>query len=118
MHPNLHYVFFLQNMFKLEAAYFGEHTITGISVQNAFSRKYEDAEIVSERLNVGRIDEVVVAWKAGQFERNGQEYIPRLKKGNYFNQYGKPINKICLDRFLQSVQGIYAQNVGKDFRTI
>lgn len=112
--------YFAKKIHLLEQAYFLETEIPGITVRNYVDRAFEDEEIVAKRLNKGIIDEVVVAWKAGRI-KNG---IIEMLDGNYLDGYGRQIDKIKMDTYLEIVSNVcsecewYPENFSKIYEKV
>lgn len=101
--------YFIDNGDDLIDAYFGNSELHGINTKNNVSEKYENEEIVEKRLEKGKIDEVVVAWKAGRLEKtdeNDYKVKENTEKNCYFNGYGKPIDKNEMTDYLNYIKNI------------
>lgn len=92
---------FINNIDKLENAYFGEK-FEGIKISKPVDKEYEEA--IMKYLNSGEVNVDVVAWKNGKVEKIDDKYIPVLENGCYLNCYSKKIDKDHLEIFLDEVQ--------------
>lgn len=79
----------------------------GITIKNNVSKYYEDEYIVKECLDKGKVNEYVVAWKAGRLLEHEEGYTIQEKEGDYLNGYGGHINKAELKEYLDRVRRIW-----------
>ena len=102
----------------LNEAYFEKNKIDGINISNNITEEYENGTIVDQYLKQGKIDLIIIGWKAGRLIKDNESYRYNLENTinsygenveGYLNGYGKIINKVELDNYIEWVNSIYRE---------